>query len=110
MSIGDIHQQVDRILIELQGPQIGMDIYLPTELHVYNGANDFQGGLCRIVNITEEYGFTGVGVFERLGKVYNWDYLLKNQEKWEQQYGDRRGFPDPDLRPEFNNDSEAEWK
>lgn len=30
--------------------------------------------------------------------------LMEHQGEWRERYGDRRGRPDPDVRPEFNED------
>ncbi|MBU4501352.1 MAG: hypothetical protein KKA79_02075 [Nanoarchaeota archaeon] len=87
--------------LESKLPKIGNDIYVPTSLHLYRGKDDFLGGLCKIVKIEEDY-LTMVGVEERPGVMYNWEYLKENQKEWKKEYRKRRGTPDPDYRPEFN--------
>ncbi|MBM3200773.1 hypothetical protein FJZ53_07585 [Candidatus Woesearchaeota archaeon] len=92
---------------KLSLPKIGKDVYIPTSLYLGHGRDDFQGGLCKIVSIEE--GISAgkktyfVEVAERPGHMYNWDYLQENQGKWKKEYGNKRGYPDPDYRTEFND-------
>jgi hypothetical protein len=90
---------------EPRRPTLGEDVYVPTSLHLTHGADDFAGGLCRIVRVDPETapgGITFVEVEEDPGTLHNWKYLLEHQDEWRARYGDRRGCPDPDHRPEFN--------
>ena len=34
---------------------------------------------------------------EHPGVGYNWNHLMKNQEKWRERFGDRRAYPNPDY-------------
>lgn len=83
-------------------PRVGDDVYIPTSLYLTHGEDDFQGGRCRIVQIYEESTGPFIEVEEDPGTHHNWAYLMEHQEEWREQYGDRRGYPHPDLRPEFN--------
>lgn len=96
-----------RASLESSKPVIGQDVYVGTKLFLGHGRDDFQGGLCKIIKIEE--GLSGgektyfVGVEERHGCLYNWEHLQENQAKWKKEYGNKRGYPDPDYRPEFND-------
>lgn len=95
-------------------PSLGKDFYLGTELYMSHGIDDFDGGLCRIINIINEeikhpknerppINMLYVEFEERPGFKYNWNYIIKNQEEWRKAYGKRRGRPIPDYRREFND-------
>lgn len=83
-------------------PRVGDDVYVPSSLYLSHGVDDFRGGLCRIVAVSELLGRPFVEVEEDPGTLHSWAYLMERQEEWRERYGDRRGHPDPDLRPEFN--------
>jgi hypothetical protein len=91
-------------------PVVGQDVYIASSLHLTHGEDDFAGGLCRVVRIDEETspGLIYVEVEEDPGTLHNWAYLLEHQDQWRGRYGARRGHPDPDYRPEFNEPEEAE--
>ena len=87
-------------------PKIGQDVYIPTALYLGHGVDDFRGGLCRIRKI--EFGKSAgkecicIEVEENLGTFYNWKLLQEKQKKLAKEYGKRRGYQDPDYRPEMN--------
>lgn len=84
-------------------PQVGQDVYVGSSLYLTHGRDDFAGGLCRIVAVYDEYpDGPFVEVEEDPGAHHSWKYLKENQDDWRERYGDRRGRPDPDWRPEFN--------
>ncbi|MBT3398279.1 hypothetical protein HOA55_05455 [archaeon] len=91
---------------QTQLPEIGQDIYLPTVGYISHGADDFEGGLCKVVDI--QIGIGGVGktpfvyVEERPGHGHNWEMLEERQQELKERYGDQRGRPDPDYAPEAN--------
>ena len=97
-------------------PKVGDKIYVPTSLHVYRGADDFQGGLCTISRVSpsdhlpkDHYNYWMVGIAEGdKSTSYNWRHLMEEQEKLKKRFGKEKGYKDPDLRPEFNND-DADW-
>lgn len=85
-------------------PQLGDEIYVHSSLYISHGSDDFCGGLCTIDRI--EYSKTlpphhrnycMVGIAERPGWLYNYLYLLEEQDKLRGQFGDQRGHPDPDI-------------
>ncbi len=81
---------------------MGQDVYHPSVLYLTHGTDDFHGGLCEITDVIEKPS----GVFVRLKEYPDWEvswpYLMEGQDEWRKQYGDQRGRPDPDERPEFN--------
>ena len=82
-----------------------MDVYVPSSLYLTHGDDDFAGGLCRVVRVDNELSPNGipyVEVAEDPGALHNWNYVLEQQDERRERYGDRRGRPDPDYRPEFN--------
>ncbi len=88
-------------------PAVGDEIYVDTALFVHHGRDDVRGGRARLVAVHECYhGLKGifVEVDEHPGDLYNWDVLGRQQDKLRSEFGDQRAHPDPDLRPEFNED------
>jgi len=94
--------------------EAGQKIYVPTELHLCRGADDFQGGLCTVsavasgISAGEKVFY--VNVKERPNCAYNWDgYLAPMQENLARRYGTQPGRKSPDLSPQFNDDRSG-WK
>jgi hypothetical protein len=94
-------------------PQVGDEVYLPTELHLTHGADDFVGGRCRVGRVVDGSGSgllervpfrdsVGVELEERPGWIYDWIHLVDQQEQLRAELGSLRGYPKPDLRPQFN--------
>jgi hypothetical protein len=97
-------------------PKINEQIYVPTSLHVYRGFDDYIGGLATITDIEykkhlpkDHYNYCFVEINNIKGSTYNWNYLLEQQESLKEQFGNQVAYPDPDLRPEFNDDEEG-WR
>jgi hypothetical protein len=97
-------------------PVIGQKIYVPSSLYVYRGEDDFAGGIATINKIEksktlpeDHYNYLMIGITERPGSMYNWRPLLERQEELQKMYGDQIAHPDPDDRPEFNDDN-ADWR
>lgn len=93
--------------METRLPNVGDEIYVPTELYLSHGMDDFCGGLARVTAVKE--GISGgktvhfIQIAERPGSSYNWEqYLVLEQEKLKARFGKSRAHPDPDDRPEFN--------
>lgn len=87
-------------------PEVGTDIYVRSAYYLSHGADDFEGGLCKV---TKVYAGVSAGeptwfveIEERPGHSYNWAMLREEQDKLKAQHGDRRGHPDPDLDPSAN--------
>lgn len=86
-----------------QKPVIGQQAYIPTQLYMTHGEDDFLGGLATIKSVGEGDGCNVLVEFEeQLGSHWNWPYLLAHQDEWRETYGERRAEPFPDHRPEFN--------
>jgi hypothetical protein len=81
---------------------VGDEIYVPSSTYVDHGADDFRGGLCRVVAVSELNGLVFVEVEEDTGTLHSWAYLEPLQDELRARFGDERGRADPDLRPEFN--------
>jgi len=98
-------------------PKVGEKIYVPDEMYVYRGRDDFAGGLATISKVdVDPYGFGPghpnfcfVSIEERPNHGYNWGGLEDKQEEYKEVYGDQIAHPDPDLSPEFNDDN-ADWR
>jgi hypothetical protein len=88
-------------------PKLGDEIYAPTAIYLGHGRDDFVGGICQVTRvyagISAGKPVVFVSVQEREGTGYNWETLKEKQGELRERYGDRRGHPDPDLRPEFND-------
>lgn len=90
-------------------PRVGDKMYVPSQLHLTHGRDDFAGGVCTVAEVRHDMSkgrlVTFVTVKEDPDAWYNWDgYLAPNQAEWRAEYGDRPGGPAPDFRPEFNED------
>jgi len=93
-------------------PNVGDKIYIEGTIYLTHGADDFQGGLCSVKAVASHFekGFevSIVEVEEDPGTWYTWTgYLEPQQEKWKKIYGEQKGGPKPDLRPEFNDEREG---
>lgn len=78
--------------------KVGDDIYIGGMGYLSRGKDDFAGGLCKISKI--EGG--GFAVAEYPGHMLGFAYWLPKQEELKAVYGNKRGYADPDMRPEFN--------
>jgi hypothetical protein len=88
-------------------PSVGDEIYVDTALHIHRGRDDVLGGRARVVAVHHGYhGLKGtlVEVAEHPGDLYNWELLSLKQSELAREFGDNRARPNPDLRPEFNDD------
>lgn len=88
-------------------PKVGDEVCVGTSLYLSHGVDDFHGGLCKISRVESQISagkpswFVTVG--ERPGWSYNYEVLMESQEKWKAEYGETRGYPDPDNSPESNS-------
>lgn len=85
-------------------PAPGDEVYVGSSLHLTHGRDDFRGGLCRVVSVRERHGLVFVEVAEDPGTLHAWPYLAEHQDEWRARFGQQHGRPDPDLRPEFNEE------
>lgn len=93
-------------------PKVGDKIYLASTIYLTHGADDFQGGVCTVKAVDSHFEkgneVLSVEVEEDAGTWYRWTgYLEPRQEEWKKEYGERKGGPKPDYRPEFNDEYEA---
>ncbi|MDA8154949.1 MAG: hypothetical protein M0Z52_00625 [Actinomycetota bacterium] len=79
-------------------------IYVPTELYVGHARDDFHGGRATVNKIGKLGSMDWVEVKENPGTCYFLSYLLENQEKWMEEFGNTVAHPVPDFSPEFNKD------
>lgn len=87
-------------------PKIGDEIYVRTAIYISHGVDDVQGGLARVIAITNGTSagrkVQFVEVAEHPGNLYNWDFLGEDQEALKERFGKIRARRDPNDRPEFN--------
>jgi hypothetical protein len=90
-------------------PKVGDIIYVDTDLHVWHGADDFRGGKATVSAVRVEGTFGNpsvvVEVEQNPGTLYTWALLEPKQAELEAKFADIWAHPDPDFRPEFNDDS-----
>ncbi len=92
-------------------PKPGDVIYVDTELYLWHGVDDFRGGKATISAVEmqgpDNEQVAWVQVKEHPGHSYNWTVLAQQQPKLAAEFGDTWAHPDPDYRPEFNDDTEG---
>ena len=79
-------------------------IYVDTELYVGHGRDDFRGGLAEVDQFGTFIGSPFVRVAQEADTQHNWEILAPMQKKLRQKFGMKWAHPDPDYRPEFNED------
>jgi hypothetical protein len=90
-----------------QPPKFGDLICVETSRFIHHGRDDVLGGRARVVAVRDGYhGMTGtfVEVAEHPGDLYNWELLGPQQTELGWKFGEQAARPDPDLRPQFNED------
>ena len=93
-------------------PELGDEVYVPSELYVYRGHDDTMGGKAHVCAVEEGVSAGKPAPFIRLTGVkgrFNWQMLETEQEALRIRFGDALAHPDPDLRPEFNQ-PDADWQ
>jgi hypothetical protein len=94
----------------VDAPTVGDVVYVDTDLYVSHGADDFRGGKATVCAVQLGQGLGGqtawIEVSQNPGMFYNWAVLSEQQAQLAAQFGDAWAHPDPDLRPEFNNDDD----
>lgn len=83
-------------------PVVGESIYIPSTYFIGHGEDDIEGGLATIARVdiqecSNPYNTVFVAVKEAQGHVYNWQYLLSNQDKWRDKYAGKIAHNDPDF-------------
>lgn len=84
----------------------GTILYIPSSFYIDHGEDDVQGGKAIVMKVRksdylkeESYNYYEV-TFRGIhtGTLwYNLKYLLENQEKWKEDYGDQLAYEDPDF-------------
>ena len=77
-------------------------IYLDTKIYLGHGRDDFHGGLAEVIEFNQ-----GAAPFVKVaqqGGAYNWKLLAGWQKRLRSEFGKTWSYPDPDHRPEFNED------
>jgi hypothetical protein len=82
----------------------GDKIYVPSASFPAAGRDNLAGGLATVVKVTsgKENVPAIVMVAEHRGRVYEYDWLMDNQEAWAKEYAGQIARPAPDLSPESN--------
>jgi hypothetical protein len=81
----------------MKKPQVGQKIFVPSQLFLSHGSDDFAGGEATISRVYEQYGSTWVEIAERTDHVYNWDIIGLDQAKLRKEYKGQKAHPDPDI-------------
>jgi len=101
---------------KIKEPKIGDKIYVPSSYYVYRGEDDFEGGLAIINKIEiskhlpkDHCNSIMVGIEGKHSTMYNYQYLLEQQDELEKEYKGQVAHANPDLRSEFNQPN-ADWR
>jgi hypothetical protein len=90
-------------------PKVGDIIYVGSRFYLGHGRDDFVGGQATVTKVEEMMSggrmVPFVSIKESPTRSFNWEFLEPEQERLRQEFGDQRAHPDPDMRPEFNDDS-----
>jgi hypothetical protein len=83
-------------------------VYVDTELYVSHGRDDFRGGLAEVTEVRPDISKGNPTPFIRVAQeadtLHNWKILAADQKKLRAEFGKKWAHPDPDHRPEFNED------
>ena len=86
--------------------KIGQKIYVPTNLFLSHGRDDFIGGLAEVIAIEDGVSAGKPAPFvivkESPNCRYNWKFLKKQQKELKKQFGKNQAHADPDYSLEFN--------
>ena len=85
-------------------PFIGQKLYVDDQLHITHGIDDVAGGLATISHVETWPNGSFFVSFAELDPdaTYSYSYLLENQARWAEEYGNRTARSNPDYRAEFN--------
>lgn len=89
----------------------GDKMYVYGSMSLSHGIDDFAGGIATVKNIilsdhlpSDHCNYVMVVFEENPCSQYNYRSLLEKQKELKTTYGDQIAHPDPDDRPEFNDD------
>lgn len=95
-------------------PKIGDTIYIGSSFYISHGEDDFKGGKCIINKIEfskyfpkEHCNYCMIGIEENPGSMYNYSYLLTQQDKLKERFGNDKGHPDPDINTPWIEDGDS---
>ena len=92
----------------MTAPKVGDTIYVGSRRYLGHGRDDFAGGKATVTQVEEMMSLGRpvpfVSIRESPTRSFNWEVLEQEQEYLKQEFGDQRAHPDPDMRPEFNED------
>lgn len=88
----------------IEEPQIGQKIYIPSSRYISHGRDDIAGGLATITEVKEGGSACKwfVSVAEVPGVSYNYEILMELQAELKKEFGEQRGHPDPDWSADSN--------
>lgn len=88
-------------------PKVGELIYIPSAIFLGHGRDDRVGGRDYVsgVKLGISAGAPAYFVETRSfpGLWHNWEFLSQKQKSLKDRFGQDFAYPDPDLRPEFND-------
>ncbi len=82
-------------------------IYIDTEIYLGHGRDDYCGGLAEVTEFRHDINSPKSTPFVEIaekGTQYNWKLLAGKQPHLRSKFGNSWAHPDPDFRPEFNED------
>jgi len=98
----------EMLVASMKTPEPGDVIYVPPRLFVTRGREDTSGGRATVTRVSkgmsagEEVHFVS---FKEINGSFNWEHhLAPAQDDLRRRFGDGHAHPDPDHRPEFNED------
>jgi hypothetical protein len=88
----------------LEAPQIGQKIYIPSSRYISHGRDDIAGGLATITEVKEGGSACNwfVSVAEVPGASYNYEILMGLQAELKEKFGEHCAHRDPDCSPGSN--------
>src|SRR5512139_3511075 len=87
----------------IEEPQIGQKIYIPSSRYISHGRDDIAGGLATITEVKE--GGSACNWFVSVAEVpgaYNYEILMELQAELKIEFGEQCAHPDPDWSPGSN--------
>ena len=109
-SLIKVSNEGDKIMKE---PKVGDTIYVGSSFYISHGEDDFVGGKCIISKVEfsktlpkEHNNYCFVEVEENRGVLHNYTLLMKEQDKLKKQFGDNKGYVDPDINTPWIEDGD----
>jgi hypothetical protein len=87
-------------------PEVGDTVYLPSEMHLSHGIDDFAGGRATVIEVEQGVSAGQPTLYLRCQEepdtLHNWAWLAPRQEALRERFGAAVAHPEPDERPRFN--------